>query len=59
MMMSTTIDIIRPGSSAVEHLLGKEEVVSSILILGSALEGESDLERGTIKSEGCFRKREY
>jgi hypothetical protein len=26
----------RPGSSVVEHLLGKEEVVSSILILGSA-----------------------
>ena len=25
-----------PGSSVVEHLLGKEEVVSSILILGSA-----------------------
>ncbi len=24
-----------PGSSVVEHLLGKEEVVSSILILGS------------------------
>jgi hypothetical protein len=26
---------IRPGSSVVEHLLGKEEVGSSILLLGS------------------------
>ncbi len=36
----------RPGSSEVEHLLGKEEVVSSILILGSIppsreIQGES------------------